>query len=813
MKIRNITINSFGKLNNYSLDLSDGVNVVYGPNEYGKTTIMEFIKIMFYGKNEKTATDKLIREKYKPWNGAKMGGSIEFEHDGQIYKVQKEISDKSARNDKTIIQNISTGATVKLGKDEEVGEHFFGIDVKSFERSSYIKNLGACDFEKPKSSKNVKDTLADKMFSNLLGSGEDDVSQSGVISRVKDAMKDLKTPTGRSGKIRKSETEITELKLKINDLNSFEKSQEDIKKELQSLGDLIKEQKALESKIKKFNEYRRAKEIQKLFKIATEREELRKKAAEFGINIDSADEVLNRLENYKKDLDEINIKIENIKNLSKNQSDSSPKISEEEKNCFESLLKQYELAREKNEVLKYLTSDNVFDYELNKFEFSENFKNMGLKIKNSERMTASKTLELENIRSKSKKSNNNFLFVDGLFLLGAIICVFSNLLNFFSVVFGIFLCTAIGHLYCFYKNKRKAEILENVISETNSQIESFKSDFNIEVDKIKSQTQNNLKDTEKEIRDLLSKKMCRNRAEFYQNYAKSQNFEDFSAAFQSSESKRAEILRDLKKFLNSEGIRISADKFYEALDFLRGLKSEYTGVNSEINYKASALNLKNIDLENLKNILKENSCSELDFEISEIDKINSRFAELEKMNLHSTYIETQKKIINTSEDPENLKLCLKNLELKRQKMEEYYRSLEIALGAFEEVSDELRKNFNPKLNSRASEIFKKLTGGKYDNLYIQKDYDFIVGEKTIDRYSRYFSSGTIDQAYLAVRIAVSELIGGTEIPIIFDDTLMQYDDERLKNTIAFLKVYSKEEGIQSVIFTCHEYLNHIICGK
>ncbi|MBR2578738.1 MAG: AAA family ATPase, partial [Clostridia bacterium] len=56
MKIRNITINSFGKLNNYSLDLRDGVNVVYGPNEYGKTTIMEFIKIMFYSKNEKSAT-------------------------------------------------------------------------------------------------------------------------------------------------------------------------------------------------------------------------------------------------------------------------------------------------------------------------------------------------------------------------------------------------------------------------------------------------------------------------------------------------------------------------------------------------------------------------------------------------------------------------------------------------------------------------------------------------------------------------------------------------------------------------------------
>ena len=145
MIIKNIKINSFGKLNNYSLDLSDGLNIIYGPNEYGKTTIMEFIKIMLYSRNEKTSTDKFVREKYNPWNGFKMSGSITFEHSGQIYKIQKEISDKYARNDKTIVQNVSVGEIIALGKDEEAGEYFLGLDVKSFERSAYIKNLGGAD--------------------------------------------------------------------------------------------------------------------------------------------------------------------------------------------------------------------------------------------------------------------------------------------------------------------------------------------------------------------------------------------------------------------------------------------------------------------------------------------------------------------------------------------------------------------------------------------------------------------------------------------------------------------------------------------
>lgn len=809
MVIKNITINSFGKLNNYSLDLSDGLNVVYGPNEYGKTTIMEFIKLMFYSRNEKTATDKLIREKYKPWNGSKMSGSIIFEHGGQTYKVQKEISDKYARNDKTVIQNMSVGEVIKLGKDEEVGEYFFGIDVKSFERSSYIKNLGGADFETPKSLKSSKDTLADKMFSNLLDGGEEEISQSGVIAKVKEAMRALKTPTGK-GEIRKLEDKISELELKINDINNFEQGQEDVKKDLESLGALIKEQKALETKIKKFEEYRHIEETQKLIEMVSEKEKIRTEAMKFGVNLDGAEEIFDTLEKYEKDLNEINIKTENIKNLSESRGKNFKRISEEEKNRFETLLGKFESEKEKHEIAKYLTLNNLRDYKLNEFDFFEPLDNIGSKLKDAERLKASKTTELEKSQVKAKKINSGFIFADGILLMCSVICIFANLLNLFPFVFGGFLCASLAHLYCFYKHKKTAEALENEISEKDSEIEKLMSDFKMRTEKIKSEAENNLKSTEKEIKKLLDEKMCRSRMEFYQTYAKSQKFQDFEAALRSGEDKLRKIQEDLKKFLNLTGVKINVDNFLEDLEVLKNLNTKYTHMSDQIKYKASAVNLKNTDLQSLKSVLKEYSGSDTEFESADIDNIYSKFAELEKMNLHSAYIETQKKIINISEDPEKLKAYAKKLSLQKGNMEKYYECLKVSLEAFEEVSDELRKNFNPKLNSRASEIFKELTGGKYHNIYIQRNYDFIVGGEVMDRYSHYFSSGTVDQAYLAARIAISELVSGSKVPLIFDDTLMQYDDERLKNTIKFLQSYAKENAVQSVIFTCHDHIKSIV---
>ena len=79
MKIENLKVNGFGKLENKEINFSNGINVIQGNNEAGKSTLLKFITSMFYGtartKNGKNISDF---EKYKPWRKEEYSGKITY---------------------------------------------------------------------------------------------------------------------------------------------------------------------------------------------------------------------------------------------------------------------------------------------------------------------------------------------------------------------------------------------------------------------------------------------------------------------------------------------------------------------------------------------------------------------------------------------------------------------------------------------------------------------------------------------------------------------------------------------------------------
>src|SRR5665647_43219 len=79
MIIKKITIHNFGKHTNLELLLSDGLNIIYGKNETGKSTIQSFIKAMFYGIDSRSRSLRdNERKKFLPWNEGKMSGELTF---------------------------------------------------------------------------------------------------------------------------------------------------------------------------------------------------------------------------------------------------------------------------------------------------------------------------------------------------------------------------------------------------------------------------------------------------------------------------------------------------------------------------------------------------------------------------------------------------------------------------------------------------------------------------------------------------------------------------------------------------------------
>lgn len=144
---------------------------------------------------------------------------------------------------------------------------------------------------------------------------------------------------------------------------------------------------------------------------------------------------------------------------------------------------------------------------------------------------------------------------------------------------------------------------------------------------------------------------------------------------------------------------------------------------------------------------------------------------------------------------------------KRARLE----ALRAAGEAMEQAFRELQSGYGPLLNSASAEIFRRLTGGKYTGMLVDKSFGLSVMEKgeSSSHEWKYLSSGTVDQAYFALRLAISRLLAGESAeapPLFLDDVFAQYDDTRARRGLEFLSEYARERGSQILLFTCHKHL-------
>ena len=134
-------------------------------------------------------------------------------------------------------------------------------------------------------------------------------------------------------------------------------------------------------------------------------------------------------------------------------------------------------------------------------------------------------------------------------------------------------------------------------------------------------------------------------------------------------------------------------------------------------------------------------------------------------------------------------------------MEQTYTALEYAQNALAAARQELQRRFAPRITKRAQELFTQLTGGRYDRLTLGQDLSVQAGAQNEDtlRSQQWRSDGTIDQLYLALRLAVAQELT-PEAPLILDDALVRFDDTRLAAALQILR--QESETKQVLLFTC-----------
>ena len=161
--------------------------------------------------------------------------------------------------------------------------------------------------------------------------------------------------------------------------------------------------------------------------------------------------------------------------------------------------------------------------------------------------------------------------------------------------------------------------------------------------------------------------------------------------------------------------------------------------------------------------------------------------------------------LHAAGDPLALQAAAERLTDEIALLEGEYAAIELAMSTLAHANTQLQGRFSPALGKRAAEIFDGLTGGAYGGVILDKTLR-VSAEPAgtgVPRDVGCLSAGAADQLYLAVRLAVCDLVLPSEhaVPIVLDDALASFDDARCAAALDFLR--KEAETRQILLFTCH----------
>ena len=131
--------------------------------------------------------------------------------------------------------------------------------------------------------------------------------------------------------------------------------------------------------------------------------------------------------------------------------------------------------------------------------------------------------------------------------------------------------------------------------------------------------------------------------------------------------------------------------------------------------------------------------------------------------------------------------------------------VDLAMAALKRADETLRSRFSPQITADAGELLSKLTGGKYPKVLLEPGMLLSVRSEdgTVMRPAAAMSCGTADQMYLALRLAMCGRLLPEDAPLVLDDALVNFDEDRARAAIALLTELA--ENRQVILFTCRKF--------
>ena len=578
MKIKNIKINNYGKIENKEINLENKINIIYGKNESGKSTLLNYIKNIFYGisknKNGKNISDY---EKYKPWGKEDYSGKLKYELDnGQEYEIFRDFNKKNPKVYNEEMEDISKEFNI-VKKD---GVQFF-YDQTNVDETMFTSTVLTMQ-EEVKLDKQDQSILVQKL-ANLAGTGDDNLSYKKVIDKLN--------------------------KMQIEEIGS-ERSQG---RPINIIKDRIKN---IEFVLKESHQYQKDKNI----------------------NEEQKEVIMEKIREEEKELDLF--KQISITMLCKQSGDEKIKIKsnyKEDKNK-----KIEELKLEKNKLNDEINKNNLRKNNINNYEnnLENNFLNENIKINYEDNVKNKKTKNRFKENPKQKNNFKKYiLIIFFILIINLLIFILNknliknnliNILNFLIIpIYLIF-------IICHEKNKKikiknELKIQEEKIQE---EINSENNKLNYEINLLNKQIDLLLEEKNKEENEIEKEQIELDNkidGEIEKIKEKFKNELDVNKYFDIAEMSNINILINKKQEeinkskLDLQTIKIAEENISNKLEDMVNLKEEYEELNEELNdleKKNNAINLTKELItrayENMKNNITPKFTQNLSYNISKI---------------------------------------------------------------------------------------------------------------------------------------------------------------------------------------------------
>lgn len=680
MQIEKLEIKGFGKFEGISLQFGKGINIIYGPNESGKSTLQWFIRSMLYGlKGGRASKDGIPApiKRFKPWSGVQYGGSMEYRlDDGSIIRVERNFENNSVAVYDSGFNNITNSFDFSREKGPLFAEKHLGINDTCFEKTVLLRQMETRLDEEGRAE------LIGRV-ANASQTGFEDVSLKKAQTTLRDALKNfVGTERTRTSPIDKLITRLDELKVKRAG--------------------------------------------------AAERKEFLQ-GTEAGLNRDVQEKasLCNTLEYMEqvRELIGLRKRLEEGKAKGASLAGILDKIVEAEK-AVSAAVKEYEKLKEKAMVRRTVPAT-----------------------------TGQENRPLGHTARATKEKDTARRIVPAAILLFCGVASAGLALLTLPIIFilsGVLL--GAGMLMLFINSSRSQSKEEVIHEEESCSVEDLESARAME---LKLQEIIGLKDV---LKGLCEKASA------------------VSGKQVGSATQVGELLDEMSSAESSLGLKLK-DDIAECMEKFKQVETEFCN-SCQLNSFITDSGIKWLE----------------DSWQYEYEKLEEK---LEELMLRIREYETiLKNDANGAIELQQLDEEIAELEAQKCKLEDTGVSLKLALEVLEEAAFEIQRDYAPALSAKMGGIISKITGGRYNELKADDDFSLLTISPETGSVAQIqvLSGGTVDQMYLALRLATAELaFNGELLPIMLDEAFSQYDDNRTLETLKYLcERYS--EG-QVLLFT------------